>query len=83
LPARSLILALHAAAEDPTGYGDLALVYQAVADLHASLAAAGWASVAGVKLSAGVEELLELMHAALRDGPGCDAYTPPAWLEKR
>lgn len=36
--------------------------------------------LAGAKLFAGVEELKELLEAALRDGPGTDGYQPPAHL---
>lgn len=75
-----LILTLHAASEDDTGYGDLAVVYRAVADLHKSLEAAAWQSEAGMKLWAGVEQLKELMEAALLEGPGNPDYKPPAFL---
>jgi hypothetical protein len=76
-----LILALHSAQDGHSdGYGDLAAVYHVVRGLHDCLAAAGWATEAGMKLWAGVAELLELMERALLHGPGNDDYEPPAFL---
>lgn len=35
----------------------------------------------GARLFAGVDELRDLLETALREGPGIEPYTPPAYLK--
>lgn len=37
----------------------------------------------GAKLWAGVEELMELLETALREGPGKEDYQPPSYIRPK